>query len=820
MKITHEMVDTFLNGRDPMERIVSIESDYNDSFVSIIYVNEQGKKMVRKEPFFPFVWVKNSACQRMFGGDRRMISSKLREYGIGVKLLRTSSEDSNKEVSERIENGYKYLFKATKKMSFTRFMSFFREAGTPIYGEKKSDGTKSSDREFLAIPPVEQYMIYSGKRMFKGYNGYDELKRLLFDLETTGLNPRVDSIDQIGIRTNKGYERIISVEGEGDERKENELKAICEFVKVLAEQKPDIIAGHNSENFDWEFIIVRCEMLGVSFKEISEKYLGHPIFKKNKEQVLKLGGETEYYKPTISWGHNIIDSLHAVRRAQAIDSNMKSATLKYATKYLNLNKANRVYVPGSQISEIWNVTEEKYAFNNTNGDWYEITEEKPITEGYKKVTGRHIVERYLLDDIWETDKVELTLNEANFLVAKMLPTTFTRACTMGTAGLWKLIMLAWSYENNLAVPAFGKNRRFVGGLSRLLKVGRVSNIVKLDYNSLYPATILTWNIDNLTDIDGIMLHFLDYILTNREKYKELKAKAGEEADKLKEELETCSKDKLNEIKELISVKKAEKSSNDKKQLPLKIFANSFFGSEGSPSVFPWGSLDAAEMTTCLGRQQLRLMISHFSTISEKFGLNDSDYNYEPIVGDSFTGDTPLFIKYDESGLIDIKPIEELIGDTKVDALGREYDTSEKPYKVLCRSGWMKPEYIYRHKTDKPLYEVSEGNMSVCVTEDHSLFDSDGNKVKPSEIKEDTKLEYYNGEICGDRSLVSINETRARRFAKWLKDGTLDRVAQPMFNTNNKDAIKAFLDEIKEFDLTNASKTCKAGLLYLNKKIKK
>ena len=265
MKITHEMVDTFLNGRDPMERIVSIESDYNDSFVSIIYVNEQGKKMVRKEPFFPFVWVKNSACQRMFGGDRRMISSKLREYGIGVKLLRTSSEDSNKEVSERIENGYKYLFKATKKMSFTRFMSFFREAGTPIYGEKKSDGTKSSDREFLAIPPVEQYMIYSGKRMFKGYNGYDELKRLLFDLETTGLNPRVDSIDQIGIRTNKGYERIISVEGEGDERKENELKAICEFVKVLAEQKPDIIAGHNSENFDWEFIIVRCEMLNIFF---------------------------------------------------------------------------------------------------------------------------------------------------------------------------------------------------------------------------------------------------------------------------------------------------------------------------------------------------------------------------------------------------------------------------------------------------------------------------------------------------------------------------------------------------------------------------
>ena len=67
-------------------------------------------------------------------------------------------------------------------------------------------------------------------------------------------------------------------------------------------------------------------------------------------------------------------------------------------------------------------------------------------------------------------------------------------------------------------------------------------------------------------------------------------------------------------------------------------------------------------------------------------------------------------------------------------------------------------------------------------------------------------------------LVSINETRARRFARWLKDGTVDRVAQPMFNTDNKDAIRAFLDELEGFDLTNVSKTCKAGLLYLEKKL--
>ena len=76
---------------------------------------------------------------------------------------------------------------------------------------------------------------------------------------------------------------------------------------------------------------------------------------------------------------------------------------------------------------------------------------------------------------------------------------------------------------------------------------------------------------------------------------------------------------------------------------------------------------------------LRLMIYMFN----KWG-------YKPIVGDSFTGDTPLFIKYKDTGYIDIKPIDELIDEDKIniDELGREYDYSTKPYYVLCRSGWM------------------------------------------------------------------------------------------------------------------------------------
>ena len=43
-KFTTEEINAFLNGRDPMERIVNIECSYTDEKVSIIYINDKGKK--------------------------------------------------------------------------------------------------------------------------------------------------------------------------------------------------------------------------------------------------------------------------------------------------------------------------------------------------------------------------------------------------------------------------------------------------------------------------------------------------------------------------------------------------------------------------------------------------------------------------------------------------------------------------------------------------------------------------------------------------------------------------------------------------------
>ena len=672
-EITSEVVNTFLNGHDPMEHIITIECAYDEDKVSIVYINDKGQKRIKLDDFKPFVWAKNSAAIRLFGGDRKKIMSRLRQYGISVKKLITT-EEGKAEVSDRLENGYKYMFYATRRMSNKTFQQFFQEAGVPINERTKKDKSNESNREFLAVTPVEQYMIQTGKRLFKGYNNYDDLTRLTFDLETQGLNPKIHRIEQIGIHTNKGYDKIIEIEGKTKaELDAAEMAGIEQAIFILSQIQPDVIAGHNSENFDWDFFMVRYEELGGDFKEMTLRFFKHPIYKKAKESVLKLGQEVEYYRPTVMWGHIILDSLHAARRAQALDSSMKSSNLKYVTKYLKLKKPNRVYVPGDKITSTWNVQEKVYGFSDTDGDWYRITDKRPLMDGYELVSGRYIVERYLLDDLWETDKVEEKLNESNFLVGKMLPTTFTRACTMGTAGIWKLIMLAWCYENGLAVPAAAPSKRFTGGLSRLLKTGFVDRIVKLDYNSLYPSIILTWHVSTPIDIMNVMLSFLEYILTQREKYKDLKGAAGDRAKALKKEL--AAYDGLDELfkrnlKTEIQKWEIEKTGNDKKQLPLKILANSFFGSYGAPNIFPFGDVDAAEKTTCIGRMSLRLMIYHFTQIGYTPIVGDTDgFNFQMPTDDKFryTDEHPYIGKGLGRNTIEGKPY------TKVEADVAEFE---------------------------------------------------------------------------------------------------------------------------------------------------
>lgn len=615
--VSNEQIERFLQGSDPQKYIVAIEAEYNTPSVTLVINDPQTGKRLEKHNYKPFLWFKEDITQMMYEGKRMKILEACTKYNVKITKLRVQNEEGY--TPPRMESGYKYMAKC--KGSYNDLINFFKEGGLDVFN-------KDNIKFFVMFSPTEQFLIQTGKRLFKGFEDYDDLHRFQFDLETEGLFASKNAIFQVGVRDNRGIEHVLETVGDTPQKKrDSERDVIAKFFKIIDIIKPDIITGYNSENFDWPYLFERAERLNIPITELAIT-LNRLSKIKRKPSTLKLGGETEAYQQTHMYGYNILDISHAVRRAMAINSEIKGWGLKYITQYSGIAKPNRVYVQGDKINTTWADTVNKYAFNDKNGDWYKISEKNVLKKEYKIVTGAYIVQRYLCDDLWETEQIDNLYNQASFLIAKMLPTTFQRSSTMGTAGQWKLIMSAWSYENGLAIPETQPKRDFTGGLSRLLKVGFAKNVVKLDFAALYPKTQLTWLIFPDLDISGVMRGILTYVVDTRDHFKFLTGIEKKKAKKLQAKLD---ENKANMTKEEIDAMKAEiaehkRLSNlyDKKQLPLKILANSWFGSYGAPYIFNWGDTDSAEETTCRGRQSLRLMVRHFT---EKHG-------FEPLVGDT------------------------------------------------------------------------------------------------------------------------------------------------------------------------------------------
>lgn len=616
--VSPEVIESFLSGHNPMKYVVGIEGGYHEPSVHLVISDPETGKRVEKHNFQPFIWFKDDVSKIMYGGKKTKIIEANQKYKVTIKRLVTQNAEGFSP--ERIQKGYKFI--AHCKGSYNDLINYFKAGGIDVFSKEYS-------RMFFAFSPIEQFMIQTGIRLFKGMDDYNDLHRFQFDLETEGLDARRHAIFQIGMRDNRGIEHVLETIGDTpQQRRDCERENIIKFFCVIDYLKPDTITGYNSDQFDWPFFITRCERLGIDLSQVVIGLLGRPSFKR-KPATLKLGNETEAFEQTYIFGHNIIDIAHAVRRAQAINSDIKKWNLKYITQYSGVAKKNRVYVPGNMIHTIWSDKSNQYAFDESNGDWYKITDRMPIKEGYTEVAGNFIIQRYLLDDLWETEQIDLIFNQAAFLIAKLLPTNFSRSTTMGTASQWKLIMAAWSYENNLAIPAHEEKRDFTGGLSRLLRVGYSENVEKEDFAALYPKCQLTHDIFPDLDISGVMKGLLTYVVDTRDKFKFLKEDEEaiiDEIDKKLKELKAsgASKEEIAELETKRKEHKFLKDLYDKKQLPLKILANSWFGAYGAPHIFNWGDINSAEETTCRGRQYLRLMVRFFK---EKYG-------FEPLVLDT------------------------------------------------------------------------------------------------------------------------------------------------------------------------------------------
>jgi len=309
--------------------------------------------------------------------------------------------------------------------------------------------------------------------------------------------------------------------------------------------------------------------------------------------------------------------------------------------------------------------------------------------------------------------------------------------------------------------------------------GLYDMVVSFDFSSLYPSTIIAYNIDYSTLVmdDTIpddkchLFNWEEHILCEHDKtvrktkpkqtvcanykFRFLKEPAGviptllrnlldarkktnTEMKKLKSTLDTLSADERSMTERLITVL-------DKRQLSYKISANSMYGGMGvKKGYLPF--LPGAMCTTARGRESIE-KASKFLT--DHLGA-------KLIYGDSVTGDTPILVRYEDQ-TVDILRIDEIgevwksYDEFKSEDSNRYEKEQTLPFvssgdfrfmnilEVWTGDKWSRVRRVIRHKTVKKMYRVLTHTGCVDVTEDHSLLDMNRQKIKPTEIEVGSQL---------------------------------------------------------------------------------
>ena len=649
----------FLEGyNNELKYLVNVETDSRTNLAECIIHPPGEAPKTLKIAFEPFMYMKDLDKTKYVlytGKSDEMIHSKRMKYGINVTKLKTGNQ-------KRLVNGYCYKYSSSKSQN--DLINYFSDGGiNPFEKAKDIDGNFIRDEKGRYVYPnrdlffspnlTEQFFIANQCRLYKGFEEYSDVHKLTFDCETEGLRYQIHRLFAIGIRDNRGIETILEAEKLDDD--EAEKKLIVDFFNLIHDIKPAIVSGYNSEDFDFDFILGRVKVLKFSLEGIPTTLKKGVQLVRKPNTSVKYGNSSDKYTATFMWGISVIDIIHAAKKTQAINSDIKNTKLKYIAEFEKISKPNRTYIDGkdAQISKFYKenkifLMNEKNEYTKLPDEWqavgkqlyklqankgkkltdeeYKFLRKKYLDENkgfivwFKEealpkghtifISGKKLLRAYLLDDLWETEQVDGVYNQSSFMLAKIVPTTYHRVCTMGTASIWNLLLTAWSYENDLAIPIPDVYEKFRGGLARCYKVGYTTGIIKIDFASLYPMLQLTDDIFPMFDITGVMKKLLLYLTTTRNIYK----KIANGNDLNKEEITLLEQidHELHHKYMRGDVTAKEMAMAKIKQLPIKILNNSLFGALGSHISFNWSDNICAAKITCSGRIELRHAISWFS----------------------------------------------------------------------------------------------------------------------------------------------------------------------------------------------------------------
>ncbi len=337
------------------------------------------------------------------------------------------------------------------------------------------------DHEVLALTPEEQYLVASGRTYFRDL-AFDQLQRLQFDLETTGLDPERDRIFMVAVRDPAGTVTLLEARSVDDA---GEAGLIRELAAHVVRADPDVIENHNLHGFDLPFLVRRARRLGVtlSLGRVPGAGMRERAAMRGSAREGEPGRRIRYIVP----GRELIDTLDAVRRHDFSARDLPSHGLKAVARHFGLARADRVEIRGDRIFAVYQHDPER-------------------------------VRRYATSDVEEVAGLARLLGGAAFALARMAPRRYERLADAGAAtGVIDPMLVRAYLRAGVALPAHAPAPAIAhtGAALHLFAAGVAHRVVKADVASLYPSLMRAYRIGPARDRLGALLALVDGLVAQR-----------------------------------------------------------------------------------------------------------------------------------------------------------------------------------------------------------------------------------------------------------------------------------------------------------------
>jgi len=462
--------------------------------------------------------------------------------------IRLGQEPARTPISYSELNGSGALRYLVSADNLKTLIAAVLEGATRRLGRRVRNLRDLGKEAVLALPPEEQYLVATGRTYFRNVS-FDQLHRMQFDLETTGLDPERDRIFMIAVRDPSGATELLEAGGDGDAA---EADLIRRLVAKVQAADPDVIENHNLHGFDLPFLDRRASILRVP---LALGRIGPPGLRQRAARRGAASGRNDGRRVRfVAPGRELIDTLDAVLRYDFATRDMPNHGLKAVARHLGIAGPNREYIRGDQVYSVYCRDPER-------------------------------VRRYAIGDVEEVAALAQMLGGAAFALAQMTPRRYERLSDAGAAtGVIDPLLVRAYLRAGMALPAHqpGDGTSHSGAALHLFATGVARRVVKADVASLYPSLMRAYRISPARDNLGALLVLVDRLVEQR-----LSAKAKARA---------------------APAGSAERYTHEAMSTAMKLVVNSAYGYlAAGGSLTRFADVHAANEVTRRGREMLELM---------------------------------------------------------------------------------------------------------------------------------------------------------------------------------------------------------------------